>query len=180
MTPRVTVRRRHPNARAKAGETIIDVTSKGVEPWVRFSPFFPLGNIPIPFSPTTESASVEGVWQGLKVFEFEGIDVGSFTNTSMRGLKRFAGNRRGRILGHQAGIESTTLLAYAEARRAIYLPTYRWVLEGPLASLVEALRVLVERGPLVLLDYETNADVDDLRRPLSHASLLLRYLTSQT
>jgi len=30
---------------------IIDVTSRGYEPWIRFSPFYPHGNIPVPFSP---------------------------------------------------------------------------------------------------------------------------------
>ena len=29
---------------------ILDVTSKGPEPWVRFSPFYPHGSIPVPFS----------------------------------------------------------------------------------------------------------------------------------
>lgn len=42
---------------------IIDVTSKGDEPWVRFSPFYPHGGIPIPNSAAT-AQSVEGLWQG--------------------------------------------------------------------------------------------------------------------
>ncbi len=47
---------------------IFDVTSRGTQPWVSFSPFYPHGNIPVPFSPGVVSASVEGIWQGLKVF----------------------------------------------------------------------------------------------------------------
>ena len=31
--------------------TIIDVTSKREKPWIKFSPFYPHGKIPIPFSP---------------------------------------------------------------------------------------------------------------------------------
>ena len=34
--------------------TILDVTSKGPEPWVRFSPFYPHGGIPIPNTPGTD------------------------------------------------------------------------------------------------------------------------------
>lgn len=34
----------------------------------------------------------------------------------------------------------------------------------------------VEQFNIVLLDYETNADIDDLSRPLSHASLIKQYL----
>jgi hypothetical protein len=29
---------------------------------------------------------------------------------------------------------------------------------------------------IVLLDYETNGDIEDLRKPLSHASLIVRYI----
>ena len=41
---------------------IIDVTSKGKLPMLKFSPFYPIGNIPIPFSPNKFSESVEGIW----------------------------------------------------------------------------------------------------------------------
>lgn len=54
---------------------IIDVTSKADEPWVRFSPFFPHGNIPVPFSDGVVASCVEGIWQALKVFESEDVDT---------------------------------------------------------------------------------------------------------
>ena len=57
------------------GALIIDVTSKSNDVWVKLSPFFPVGGIPVPFSPDYESATVEGIWQGLKVFEGHGVDV---------------------------------------------------------------------------------------------------------
>ena len=50
------------------GAVIIDVTSKASDEYVRFSPFFPHGGIPVPFSPGWTAQSVEGIWQGLKVF----------------------------------------------------------------------------------------------------------------
>ena len=53
---------------------IIDVTSKGEGRWQRLSPFFPHGGIPVPFMNGATSMSVEGIWQGLKVFEKCGID----------------------------------------------------------------------------------------------------------
>jgi hypothetical protein len=52
---------------------IIDVTSKGPKPWVRFSPFYPHGNVPVANSPAYTAQSVEGVWQGLKVFASEDL-----------------------------------------------------------------------------------------------------------
>ncbi|MFO0881095.1 MAG: hypothetical protein U0840_27545 [Gemmataceae bacterium] len=43
------------------GATIIAVTSMGVEPWVRFRPFYPHGGIPIPNTPSHTAQSVEGL-----------------------------------------------------------------------------------------------------------------------
>lgn len=156
---------------------VCDVTSRGAEPWCRFSPFYPHGDIPIPCSSGAVAASVEGVWQGLKVFEREGVDHESFENRRMRGVKRRANSVRGRILGHQKGLDSSELLDYREARRQIYAPTYYWVLENKLRYECEELKLLSSRGPVILLDFNTSADLSDMSRPLSHAALLIRYLT---
>ena len=75
------------------GEQIIDVTSKGPDPWVRFSPFYPHGGIPVPFSPGEVAASVEGIWQGLKVFENADVDPTSLANTKMKGIQRASTGR---------------------------------------------------------------------------------------
>lgn len=157
-----TIETRWPNA------VVVDVTSKGPDPWVRFSPFYPHGGIPIPNTPDGTAASVEGLWQGLKVFEAEDVDPRKWAVTTMRGIKR-SGRSRGAVLGHRYGDK---LLGYLDARYRIYLPAYRWVLENRLASEVEQLRQLAAARIVVLLDYETNADVDDLSAPLSHAALV--------
>src|SRR5689334_4798002 len=92
----------------------LDVTSRGEEPWVRFSPFFPHGGIPIPNTPATSACSVEGLWQGLKVFEKEDIDPSRWEITDLKGIKR-AGRSRGKVLGHRFGVGSTVLLDYRRA-----------------------------------------------------------------
>lgn len=153
---------------------ILDLTSRGPEPWVRFSPFFPHEGIPVPNS-SCESASVEGVWQGLKVFEKTDIDTAKFQVRTMKKLKRTV-RKFGRCLGHRFGTDSNQLLGYRDARYRIYLPTYLWVLEHKLEEEVAKLRSLAENSPLVLLDYETNDDVNNLSKPLSHAGLLRLYL----
>jgi translation initiation factor 2B subunit (eIF-2B alpha/beta/delta family) len=154
---------------------MLDVTSRGDEPWVRFSPFFPHGDIPVPFSPGVCAASVEGIWQGLKVFERADVDVSKFAVTTMRGIKR-SSRQYGAVLGHRAGVAGDRLLPYVEARRSIYLPSYRWVLDHYLRDLVAQLRRLAQDRVVVLLDYTTNCDVDDLSQPLSHACLIKRYI----
>jgi hypothetical protein len=93
------------------GALIVDVTSKGAEPWVRFSPFFPHGGIPIPNSSGVFAESVEGHWQGLKVFEREDVDPHKWAITTMSGIKR-SGKSRGAVRGHRYGVGSNVLLGF--------------------------------------------------------------------
>jgi hypothetical protein len=161
---------------------VFDLTSKGPEPWLRFSPFFPHGDIPVPFWPGMSASSVEGIWQGLKRFEFEDeVDVTKFSITTMRDIKRSSRGRgrkgvpRGRVLGHQLGARSL-LLDYKTARVTLYLPSYRWVLEHRLQRETAALREASRHARIFLLDYSTNGELFDTSRPLSHAALVRRYV----
>ncbi|BEL10685.1 hypothetical protein Q0Z83_088760 [Actinoplanes sichuanensis] len=179
MPIHVASRRRKPESVRAAfpGATIVDVTSRGPEPWVRLSPFYPHGGIPVPLSPGNVGASVEGIWQALKVFEHSDVDPTKLSVTSMTGLKRTV-RRFGPVRGHRAGLDGETLLDYSTARRQIYLPAYRWVLEHRLSDLVDRLGALAGGG-LVLLDYTTNGDPADTSSPLSHAALLAHHLTGR-
>jgi len=170
--PLTSIQQRSPGAR------IFDLTSRGPRPWVRFSPFYPHGSLPVPFSPGYISASVEGIWQGLKVFEHADVDPSRFAITTMKGLKR-SGRTYGKILGHRRGVSGQHLLSYAQARRAIYLPAYYRVLTHCLQDLLAELERFTATQTVILLDYETNCDLDDLSRPLSHAGLVKRYLEQQ-
>jgi hypothetical protein len=154
---------------------ICDMTSRGPQPWIRFSPFYPHSSIPVPFSPGYVSASVEGIWQGLKVFERANVDPSKFAITTMKHLKRST-RTYGEILGHRQGVEGERLLAYVEARFLIYLPAYAWVLKYCVQDLLMKLKRLERERPLVFLDYETNCDITVTTRPLSHAGLVKLYL----
>jgi hypothetical protein len=57
---RTTLRRDFPDA------LISDVTSRGTEPWIRLSPFYPHGGIPVPGHPGRTSQSVEGRLAGVE------------------------------------------------------------------------------------------------------------------
>lgn len=157
------------------GTIIADVTSKSEGELVHLSPFYPYGDIPIPFSAPETGASVEGIWQGLKVFANAGIDLEVIHNMSMKGLKRTV-RRFGPPLGHQKGLHSDELLDYMTARREIYLPTYRWVLEHKVMHIIERLRKANQAGKtIILLDYNSSTDVDDPKKPISHAYLVKAY-----
>ena len=83
--------------------------------------------------------SVEGIWQGLKVFEHYGIDVQMFRNATMKNLKRTV-RRFGKPLGHRKGVTGNELLNYIDARMQIYVPAYKWVLENMAQEQVNKLR----------------------------------------
>ena len=166
---RATIEKRYPNA------VIIDVTSRSEDEYVKFSPFYPHGGIPVPYSQGVYGKSVEGIWQGLKVFENTGISKAAFDNDTMKNLKRTVA-KYGRVRGHQKGVFSKELLDYGTARRQIYARIYRWVLDHKVQNLVTIIRNLSASQTVVLLDYNTNGDIDDTSTPLSHASLIKAYI----
>jgi hypothetical protein len=164
-----TILKKYPDA------ILADVTSGAKDGLRKLSPFYPHGSIPVPFSEGYTAACVEAIWQGLKVFEGADVDVSLFQNDTMKGLKRTV-RRFGKPLGHRKGVNGTELLGYIEARKQIYIPTYKWVLEHKVADIIERLRVASNSGKtIILLDYDTNADVENAKKPLSHASLIKAY-----
>ena len=168
-TKESTIRKKYPDA------DILDVTSKSEYLGLRvLSPFYPHGNIPVPGMDGVKATCVEAVWQGLKVFEFEGVDYSAFKNDTMRNLKRTV-RRLGKPLGHQYG---STLLSYEDARKLIYLPTYKYVLENVpiVVNTIQRIRDRLNDHDIVLLDYNTNENIQDYSKPLSHAALLKLYL----
>ena len=163
------------------GYVVADVTSKGPKEFQVLSPFYPVGGIPVAeggqpvLEPGVTSESVEGLWQGLKVFEKELVDPKKFHIRNMKKLKRGISKKRGRVQGHLGA--GGRLLPYVEARRRLYLPAYdRQLRSVEATAALERLRALPQ---LVLLDYGTNADVEDTRKPLSHAALVRRFLLEE-
>ena len=153
---------------------LCDVTSKAQNSLIKLSPFYPHGGIPVPFSEGYTATCVEAVWQGLKVFKDCDVDISMFRNDTMKNLKRTV-RKYGVPLGHRKGVNGTELLEYQEARKQIYIPTYRWVLENKVCGIIEKLRLAAKDKTIILLDYDTNSDVENLAKPLSHASLIKAY-----
>lgn len=164
-----TILKKYPDA------ILADVTSGAKDGLVKLSPFYPHGDIPVPFSEGHTATCVEAIWQGLKVFEGCDVDTSLFTNNTMKGLKRTV-RKYGKPLGHRKGVNGKELLSYIEARKQIYIPTYKWVLENKVVHIIERLREASKTNTIVLLDYDTNADVENAKKPLSHASLIKAYV----
>ena len=164
-----TILKKYPDA------VLADVTSSAKSGLVKLSPFYPHGGIPVPFSEEYTATCVEAIWQGLKVFEGCDVDTSLFANDTMKGLKRTV-RKYGKPLGHRKGVNGTELLDYIEARKLIYIPTYRWVLENKVAWIIDKMREASKTKTIILLDYDTNADVENVKKPLSHASLIKAYV----
>ena len=157
------------------GAILADVTSKATDSLIKLSPFYPHGGIPVPFSGGLTATCVEAIWQGLKVFEGSDVDIHLFKNDTMKNIKRSV-RKNGKPLGHRKGVNGNELLGYIEARKQIYIPTYRWVLENKVSSIIERMREASKTKIIILLDYNTNQDVDDASKPLSHAFLIKAYI----
>ena len=156
------------------GALILDVTSKTPYHSLQIlSPFYPHGNIPVPFSNGVKATCVEAIWQGLKVFTSCGIDTDLFKNNTMKNLKRTV-RKYGKPLGHQKGIYSKELLGYLDARMQIYIPTYKWVLDNvpDVHHSIERIKEESKKRDIVFLDYNTNVDYKNTKSPLSHAGLI--------
>lgn len=154
--------------------SIIDTSSMSKEPYIKLSPFYPHGNIPVPFSDGVYSKTVEGIWQGLKVFETHDIDIQKFNVDTMSGIKRTT-RFFGTPIGHRKGVNGD-ILDYVSARKLIYLPAYEWVIKHKLSNILLELFDIAQNKDLVLLDYTTNEDLEDISSPLSHASLIKKAL----
>ena len=163
------------------GAVILDITSTSNLRYAQIlSPFYPHMNIPIPFTEGMTASCVESVWQGLKVFERADVDIESFKNDTMRGIKRTIA-RFGKPLGHRKGVRGKELLGYFEARMLIYLPTYKWVLDNipEVRHVSGRIKEQSKIQDIVLLDYNTNIDFRDISQPISHAGLVKLYIDGQ-
>lgn len=166
------IQKRYPNA------IILDITSTSNKRYAQWlSPFFPHYNIPIPFTDGLTATCVESVWQGLKVFKDHDVDFATFRNDTMKGLKRTI-KKYGPPLGHRKGAYGSELLNYEDARRLIYLPTYKWVLDNVdyVHNTVLRIKEQSKIQDIVFLDYNTCCDVYDTSKPLSHANLVKLYI----
>lgn len=92
----------------------------------------------------------------------------------MKDIKRTV-RKYGKPKGHQYGDK---LLSYEDARWLIYLPTYLYMLENvpKVQHSLEKIRERLEKTDVVFLDYNTNCNITDYSKPLSHAGLVKLYL----
>eukprot|EP00026_Physarum_polycephalum_P006475 Phypoly_transcript_06518.p1 GENE.Phypoly_transcript_06518~~Phypoly_transcript_06518.p1 ORF type:complete len:309 (+),score=60.31 Phypoly_transcript_06518:763-1689(+) len=144
----------------------------------RFSTRFPHMHVPIPFMPENRVGStVEGIWQGLQVYENEDTDGDYMIATKPRDLVRKA---KGEFKGWRKGLRGTGLLSLVDARKQILIPTYKHVLEKNLKKEVQQIQEKREREGKVIVVVgeggEVGWDVEDEKVPFGAAGILKLHL----
>ncbi len=146
----------------------IDVSYKfGHGNYRLFSPFAYHSSytIPVPGNEKMKSDSVEGIWQGLKI-------INSITDFSL--FQGRAHKRKEETQGHQFGEQ---ILDYVTARKQIYVPAYIYhVINNVFEKTKNDLETYLQSGDVFLFDVESNADIEDVSQPYSHAALLANIL----
>jgi hypothetical protein len=167
---------RKPNKKAieklKETSVIVDVSTSSQDPiWSKLAPNYPHGNIPIPGMPGVMSLTVDGVYEGLKTFkDGSGIDASKFRAKSTGKIMRTK-RTHGEIAAFKYGDQA--IYDEVAARRHIYVPTYRWMLDNIVRS---ELLMLAEQAMLgkkiVLVDMSISHDIEDLDKRFSHAVMI--------
>lgn len=129
---------------------IADVTINSNNALKRLSPSFEWGNIPVP-NTFLYAPSVEAVWNELRIAEND-KDV------------------------YRIGCGGRVVYDYIKARKKIFIPTYRWMLENNAAEIIKRMRVANRDKTVVLYDGEDNYDIENPSKPLSHAYLVKAYV----
>lgn len=120
--------------------------------WASLHPAYPHGNIPIPFFEDQKAISVEGVWEGLKLFETCGVDDSKFYITDMQKIRRTE-DYYGKYIGHRVG---SAILSYEEAYETIYKKLYKIILETAAKDTFQKLKKLNEKEPIIIIDDTEN------------------------
>jgi hypothetical protein len=147
----------------------IDVSSKSPE-WNVLSASYAHGDIPVPGMPGTYAQTVEGIWEGLKQFQFVGEDLSLLESEKPK--KRRQTEDSGSLTGYSYA--GKTINDEIEARRRIFIPVYTWMVKNAPAARAkfDELVDLARTNTLHIHDGGENGNVGDEARPYAYAALL--------
>ena len=169
---------------AAGADLCIDTFKHAAAPMDRFRalcPFtvWPEPVIPVPGRPGQAAVSVEGVWQGLKLVDGH-PDLDQFGG---RPHKRPPDASRGPGYDYAASefLLGDRVVGLLEARFAIYLPVFTYVLENlvPAAVEEEIAAVLDRGGNVAFYDWDANFDIEDCSRSFSHSALAAAWFNGE-
>ncbi|MDE6753562.1 MAG: hypothetical protein K2J82_03005 [Muribaculaceae bacterium] len=153
---------------------IIDMSYSSTSMTSCLSPYFPWGNIPVPFSTGIVAQSAMAIWEGLKVFEFGGVDISVFSYRLKEDLNR-ASLGLGNLIGYSRGMNYDYIYNEDEAYNQIFIPTYQWILEHRAFKIIQLLRHYL-RENIILIDNPKEI----IPNQLTPSTLLKAYVLGET
>lgn len=142
------------------GALVLDVTLGGA--MMKMDPGYPIGGVEIP-GKFRKGLSVNGVWEGLKVFEKkDGIDERWMVD------ERKVGKVRGcKSWGKLMGIRVREEVIGEEDGKELMRELYEGLMKERFGRVLEGIRKEAEKRVVVLLDYKDESD-----RPFNHVEVL--------
>lgn len=159
--------------------------------WHKLHPCFPHGKIPIPVDCANGEShqyatTVEGFFHGMKAFENEDVSMHTMKlsgcGMSVSMFSRRTGKRRGEFLGYRPYIGSKDILHERDAREALYLPAYKYILDRFAQEQICQMRIERDRGKKIVLLTARKRPLqwDNLRSAVVHyETLLVKYLLDE-
>lgn len=149
---------------------IIDIT-KGI--FKKLNPYYRYGDIPVSFTPNLFAMSLASMWQALKVYEKEGVNLSILKESHVNKVCR--DNNLGELKGYNRGAYGHVIYDEMEARKQIYVPTYKWILDYKANDLINFIRTQSEKKEVVILDKYIGSDIFNVNQPISNAYLIKAY-----
>lgn len=140
----------------------INVSSRGDSIYKILSPFSHSKNykIPVPGQEHIRADSVEGIWQGLKLFY------------GITDISQFSGRAQKRKGMPDAFLFGKDQIGYIDARHKIYQPAYIYhLVNNALPKIADDLESRLQKGDVKIHDVEKNPHIDNEQKSYSHASL---------
>lgn len=143
------------------GAVVLDLTLGGA--MEKLDPAFPIGEIKAPLKKWTESHSIMGIWEGLKVFNKKDIDISYMTD-----IKKLGKERKCKSYGRMKGIKiEDGIIEGDDNVTDFYKKIYKDVIGERFGDLIENLKRIAKETDIVLLDYCEG----DEKYPVSHVEL---------
>lgn len=160
--------------RMEGGCIWIDMSNRSDNKTAYLSPYFPWGNIPVPFSTGQTAESIMAIWEGLKVFEGSNIDTNVFSYKNMDLIKHSRVGL-GNLKGYRKGLNYDYIYDEDEAFKRIFIHSYRFILEYKAYEMVNWLRNNIRRNIILVDDL-----LEAIPQQLTPANLLKLYVLGET
>lgn len=137
---------------------LVDIRYYKRNPNAVFSPYFPIGDVPIRYSAPDTAVSLAAMMEGLRVSSSaKAINLDRFSENNYFRLKEDA---KRQTIGFLRGAYGTKILSSTEAFQCLLIPTYKWILEFKLNNYITSLRKINETKKILIIEYSNKTPYD--------------------